>query len=48
MIDTGNPMPIHCEVDLAGQPASGPAERFTVDRELFDRVGSTASFPGPA
>jgi hypothetical protein len=39
--------PIRCEVDLAGQPASGSAERFTVDRELFDPVGGTAPFPGP-
>src|SRR5687768_7069071 len=36
--------PVHSEVDLAGQPASGPSEGFPVDGEVFDPVGGASPF----
>jgi hypothetical protein len=43
----GQPTPIHCEVDLAGQPASGLAEHFTVDRFPFRGLAPAGPYRAP-
>src|SRR3712207_1054809 len=42
------PTPIHGQMDLAGQSASGAAEGLTVDREGLDRCTAAPFFRAPA